>query len=214
MCLRSGDLDDCVRCHLNGCGPASPCRWLVRSISRSSAGGPAAPVTKTKIVRTRKTDHRATGNETTANVLAGDGDGRERDKRDAANTAAGASNDWWPNALNLEILHQNDTKTVPVGTGFNYRREACRGVKDVHAFMTEPGLVAGGLGHYGGLMIRMSWHWAGPCRIGDGRGGAGRRNQRFAPLNSWPDNVNRDKARRLIWPIKEIRQIDQLGGSY
>jgi catalase-peroxidase len=126
------------------------------------------------------------------------------------NTAVGTSNmDWWPNALNLDILHQHDTKTNPMGPDFDYR-EAVKtldfeGLKtDLHALMTDsqPWWPAD-WGHYGGLMIRMSWHAAGTYRIADGRGGAGTGNQRFAPLNSWPDNVNLDKARRLLWPIKK-----------
>jgi catalase-peroxidase len=117
--------------------------------------------------------------------------------------------DWWPNALNLDILSQHDSKTDPMGDGFNYR-EAVKtldfeGLKsDLKAFMTDsqPWWPAD-WGHYGGLMIRMSWHAAGTYRTSDGRGGAGTGNQRFAPLNSWPDNVNLDKARRLLWPIKK-----------
>ncbi|MFE8033667.1 catalase/peroxidase HPI [Thiohalocapsa marina] len=126
-----------------------------------------------------------------------------------AMTSAGQSAmEWWPEALNLDILHQHDTKTNPLGD-FNYREavkqldvEALK--KDLHALMTDsqPWWPAD-WGHYGGLMIRMAWHAAGSYRIADGRGGAGTGNQRFAPLNSWPDNVNLDKARRLLWPIKK-----------
>ena len=116
--------------------------------------------------------------------------------------------DWWPNALNLEILAQHDTKTNPLGD-FDYRKavreldfEAVK--KDVHALMTESqSWWPADWGHYGGLMIRMAWHSAGSYRTADGRGGAATGNQRFAPLNSWPDNVNLDKARRLLWPIKK-----------
>lgn len=116
---------------------------------------------------------------------------------------------WWPNALNLDILHQQDVKTNPMGADFNYREavqtldyEALK--KDLHALMTDSQeWWPADWGHYGGLMIRMSWHAAGSYRIADGRGGAGTGNQRFAPLNSWPDNVNLDKARRLLWPIKK-----------
>ncbi|MGQ3487050.1 catalase/peroxidase HPI [Roseovarius pacificus] len=126
------------------------------------------------------------------------------------NTAAGKSNmDWWPNALNLDILHQHDTKTNPMGKDFNYREEV-KGLdfdalkKDMHALMTESQeWWPADWGHYGGLMIRMSWHAAGSYRVADGRGGGGTGNQRFAPLNSWPDNVSLDKARRLLWPIKK-----------
>lgn len=125
-------------------------------------------------------------------------------------TSAGmASKDWWPNALNLDILHQHDTKTNPMGQQFNYR-EALKQLDvqalkdDLRALMTDsqPWWPAD-WGHYGGLMVRMAWHSAGSYRIADGRGGAGTGNQRFAPLNSWPDNVNLDKARRLLWPIKK-----------
>ncbi len=116
---------------------------------------------------------------------------------------------WWPNALNLDILHQHDTKTNPLGAGFNYR-EAVKKLdvaalkQDLTALMTDsqPWWPAD-WGHYGGLMVRMAWHAAGSYRTADGRGGAGTGNQRFAPLNSWPDNVNLDKARRLLWPIKK-----------
>ncbi|HEY9277795.1 MAG TPA: catalase/peroxidase HPI [Methylotenera sp.] len=126
------------------------------------------------------------------------------------NTSAAASNmDWWPNALNLDILHQHDTKTNPLGADFNYAEEFKKldldaVKKDLHAFMTDSQeWWPADWGHYGGLMIRMAWHAAGTYRIADGRGGAGTGNQRFAPLNSWPDNVNLDKARRLLWPIKK-----------
>jgi catalase-peroxidase len=117
--------------------------------------------------------------------------------------------DWWPKALNLDILHQHDTKTNPMGPGFNYREEVKKLdfaalKKDLTALMTDSqDWWPADWGHYGGLMIRMTWHAAGSYRIADGRGGAGTGNQRFAPLNSWPDNVNLDKARRLLWPIKK-----------
>ena len=125
-------------------------------------------------------------------------------------TATGMSNmEWWPKALNLDILHQHDTKTQPLGAGFDYRAEVRKLdvaalKKDLNTLMTDsqPWWPAD-WGHYGGLMIRMAWHSAGSYRISDGRGGAGTGNQRFAPLNSWPDNVNLDKARRLLWPIKK-----------
>ncbi len=127
-----------------------------------------------------------------------------------ANTAAGTSNmDWWPNALNLDILHQHDTKTNPMGKDFNYREEVKKLdfealKKDMRALMTDSqAWWPADWGHYGGLMIRMSWHAAGSYRVADGRGGGGTGNQRFAPLNSWPDNVSLDKARRLLWPIKK-----------
>ena len=116
--------------------------------------------------------------------------------------------DWWPNALNLDILHQHDVKTNPVPE-INYREELKKldvaSLKaDLHALMTESqSWWPADWGHYGGLMIRMAWHAAGSYRVADGRGGAGTGNQRFAPLNSWPDNANLDKARRLLWPVKK-----------
>ena len=125
-------------------------------------------------------------------------------------TSAGMTKmDWWPNALNLDILHQHDTKTNPMGAGFNYREELKKldvaALKnDLKAMMTDSqAWWPADWGHYGGLMIRMAWHSAGTYRIADGRGGGGTGNQRFAPINSWPDNANLDKARRLLWPIKK-----------
>ena len=116
---------------------------------------------------------------------------------------------WWPKSLNLDILHQQDTKTNPQGPSFNYRDELKK--LDVAALKVDMKKLLtnsqdwwpADWGHYGGLMIRMAWHSAGTYRIADGRGGAGTGNQRFAPINSWPDNVNLDKARRLLWPIKK-----------
>ncbi|EGR2119355.1 catalase/peroxidase HPI [Vibrio cholerae] len=125
-------------------------------------------------------------------------------------TSASMSNmDWWPKALNLDILHQHDSKTNPLGADFNYREELKKLdvealKRDLKALMTNnQEWWPADWGHYGGLMIRMAWHSAGTYRIADGRGGGGTGNQRFAPLNSWPDNANLDKARRLLWPIKQ-----------
>ena len=125
-------------------------------------------------------------------------------------TSADLSNmDWWPKALNLDILHQHDHKTNPMGADFNYR-DALKKLdvdalkNDLKALMTDSQeWWPADWGHYGGLMIRMAWHSAGTYRIADGRGGGGTGSQRFAPLNSWPDNANLDKARRLLWPIKQ-----------
>ncbi len=127
------------------------------------------------------------------------------------NTVAGAPSnaDWWPNQLKLGILHQHSAKSDPMGAAFNYA-EAFKSldldavVKDLHAVMTDSqDWWPADFGHYGPLFVRMAWHSAGTYRISDGRGGGGTGNQRFAPLNSWPDNVNLDKARRLLWPIKQ-----------
>ncbi|MDZ7666611.1 MAG: catalase/peroxidase HPI [Desulfotignum sp.] len=123
---------------------------------------------------------------------------------------SGPSNrDWWPNQLNLKILHQHSAKSNPMGTDFNYAEEFKKldldaVKKDLVALMTNSQeWWPADYGHYGGLFIRMAWHSAGTYRMGDGRGGGGTGNQRFAPLNSWPDNVNLDKSRRLLWPIKQ-----------
>ena len=117
--------------------------------------------------------------------------------------------EWWPNQVNVNILHQHSPKSDPMGKEFNYAAEfktlnLNAVIKDLNALMTDSQeWWPADFGHYGPLFIRMAWHSAGTYRIGDGRGGAGSGQQRFAPLNSWPDNVNLDKARRLLWPIKQ-----------
>jgi len=127
----------------------------------------------------------------------------------ALTTVEDSNMDWWPKSLNLDILHQHDSKTNPLGKDFNYNEElkkldVAALKKDMHALMTDSQKWwPADWGHYGGLMIRLSWHAAGTYRTADGRGGGGTGNMRFAPLNSFPDNVNLDKARRLLWPIKK-----------
>ncbi len=129
---------------------------------------------------------------------------------DKPTAGRGTSNkDWWPNQLSLKMLHQNPPMGNPMGEAFNYAEEfkkldLAALKKDLYSLMTDSQeWWPADYGHYGGLFIRMAWHSAGTYRMGDGRGGAGAGNQRFAPLNSWPDNVNLDKARRLLWPVKQ-----------
>src|ERR1700694_4044719 len=126
-------------------------------------------------------------------------------------TVAGAPTNagWWPDQLNLKILHQNSPLSDPMGKAFNYAKEfksldLNAVIKDLHALMTDSqDWGPADYGHYGPFFIRMAWHSAGTYRIGDGRGGAGSGTQRFAPLNSWPDNARLDKARRVLWPVKQ-----------
>src|ERR1700754_2913746 len=123
--------------------------------------------------------------------------------------SAPTNRDWWPNQVNLKVLHQHSSLSDPMGEEFDYAKEfksldLNAVIKDLHALMTDSqDWWPADFGHYGGLMIRMAWHSAGTYRITDGRGGGGAGQQRFAPLNSWPDNANLDKARRLLWPIKQ-----------
>ncbi len=139
--------------------------------------------------------------------VAGGGEGKYAEKSDAAR--AFANSDWWPKQLNLAVLHQHSNLSDPMGEAFDYAKEfksldLDALIQDLHALMTDSqDWWPADFGHYGGLFIRMAWHSAGTYRIHDGRGGAGGGQQRFAPLNSWPDNASLDKARRLLWPIKQ-----------
>jgi catalase-peroxidase len=131
------------------------------------------------------------------------------DKCPFTGTRGHTNRDWWPDSLDVSVLHRNSTLSDPMGEAFDYAKEfktldLNAVIKDLHALMTDSQeWWPADFGHYGGLMIRMAWHSAGTYRINDGRGGAGAGQQRFAPLNSWPDNANLDKARRLLWPIKQ-----------
>ena len=143
-------------------------------------------------------------------ALHDEGEDAMSEARTPSAAGTGTSNrDWWPNQLNLKVLHQNPPAGDPMGEEFDYAKEFGKldleAVKrDLYALMTESqDWWPADYGNYGGLMIRMAWHSAGTYRMGDGRGGAGSGQQRFAPLNSWPDNANLDKARRLLWPIKQ-----------
>jgi catalase-peroxidase len=136
-------------------------------------------------------------------------DDKGADKCPITHVRARTNRDWWPNQLDVQVLHRNSNLSDPMGEEFDYAKEF-KGldlnavIKDLHALMTDSqDWWPADFGHYGGLMIRMAWHSAGTYRITDGRGGAGAGQQRFAPLNSWPDNANLDKARRLLWPIKQ-----------
>ncbi len=160
--------------------------------------------------RTLKNFNKMADNTTSAHSHSANGDISKCPVMHGANTENHSNvMDWWPKSLNLDILHQHDTKTNPLGEDFNYQEElkkldVAALKKDLHELMTDSqDWWPADWGHYGGLFIRMAWHAAGSYRIADGRGGGGTGNQRFAPLNSWPDNTSLDKARRLLWPIKQ-----------
>ena len=136
-------------------------------------------------------------------------DGTDSKKCPVPHGRARTNRDWWPNQVNVSVLHQNTPESDPMGPAFNYAKEfdsldLDAVIKDLRALMTDSQeWWPADYGHYGPFFIRMAWHAAGTYRVGDGRGGGGRGQQRFAPLNSWPDNGNLDKARRLLWPIKQ-----------
>ena len=136
-------------------------------------------------------------------------DDKSAGKCPVMHTTARSNREWWPNQLDLQVLHQNSALSDPMGEAFDYAKEfksldLNAVIKDLHALMTDSqDWWPADFGHYGPLFIRMAWHAAGTYRVGDGRGGAGAGQQRFAPVNSWPDNANLDKARRLLWPIKQ-----------
>jgi catalase-peroxidase len=146
---------------------------------------------------------------TAAGIPVGDNQADEGKCPFTGGARAHTNRDWWPNQLNLQLLHQHSALSNPMGEAFDYAKEFKRldlnaVIKDLHALMTDSqDWWPADFGHYGGLFIRMAWHLAGTYRIGDGRGGAGAGQQRFAPVNSWPDNASLDKARRLLWPIKQ-----------
>ena len=141
--------------------------------------------------------------------MDGNGSGSDGGKCPVPHSRGRLNRDWWPNQVNVGVLHQNAPASDPYGATFDYGKEfdsldLDAVIKDLRALMTDSqSWWPADYGHYGPFFIRMAWHAAGTYRVGDGRGGAGRGQQRFAPLNSWPDNGNLDKARRLLWPIKQ-----------